>query len=145
MLVNLKWMKSYQLLSIGDQITETFIRFRNIIDYESYIEAIDQDNESEDVIFNGYFYKITSPQFALINRSEDGNGCDFEHEIVEYRGNICFIPTKGFCFVNCIKFITREENKEKSLDYIGNEKRRSNIMTKARIQPFCGTNNINLG
>ena len=49
------------IISVGDQITETFIRFRNITDYESYIKAIDQDYESEDSIFKGYIYKIDTP------------------------------------------------------------------------------------
>ena len=42
-------------LSIGDHIRQAHIRFRNINDYEKYINAIDQDYESEDAIFNGYF------------------------------------------------------------------------------------------
>ena len=50
-------------LSIGDQIKETHIRFRNITDYEDYFDAIDQDYQSEDSIFNGYIYKINTPQF----------------------------------------------------------------------------------
>ena len=39
---------------IGDQIRTTHIRFRNITDFESYINVIDQDYESEDAIFNGH-------------------------------------------------------------------------------------------
>ena len=41
-------------LSIADQSRETHIRFRNIDDFDSYINAFDQDYESEDAIFNGY-------------------------------------------------------------------------------------------
>ena len=44
-------------LSIGDQICETHIRFRNIIDCESYINAIDEGYESEDAFSNGYSSK----------------------------------------------------------------------------------------
>ena len=40
-------------LKIGDQIRQTQIRFRNITDYEQYINAIDRDYESEDAVFNG--------------------------------------------------------------------------------------------
>ena len=76
-------------LSFGDHIRQTHIRFRNINDYESYINAIDQDCESEDAIFNGYIYKINTPQFNLVNRSQYGNGCDFKHESIEYRGIKC--------------------------------------------------------
>ena len=81
-------------LKVGDQIRQTNIRFRNISDYEAYINAIDVDYDSEDSIFNGYIYKINTPQFNKVNRSQYGNGCDFKHEIIKYRGNNCFIPTK---------------------------------------------------
>ena len=132
-------------LKVGDQIRQTHIRFRNMDDYEAYINSIDQNYDSEDSIFNGYIYKIDTPQFNKVNRSQNGNGCDFKHEIIEYRGNNCFIPTKSYCFINCINFLTGQDYKEQYLDFIRNEKRRSNIMTKARIQPFCIANNIILG
>ena len=132
-------------MKVGDQIRQTHIRFRNVDDFEAYINSIDQDYDSEDAIFNGYIYKIDTPQFKKVNRSQYGNGCSFDKIIVEYRGNNCFIPTKGYCFVECINFLTGQDYKEQYLDFIRNEKRRSNIMTKARIQPFCKANNINLG
>ena len=91
------------------------------------------------------FLKINTPQFNKLNRSQYCNGCDFKHEIIEYRGSNCFIPTKGYCFVKCINFLTGRDYKQQYLDSIRSEQRRSNIMTKARIQPFCGANNINLG
>ena len=115
---------------------------RHFTNYEAYIKAIHQDYESEDAIFNGCIYKNNTPQFNLVNRSQYGNGCDFKHEIIEYRGNDCFIPTKGYCFIKCNNFITGEDYKEQYLDFIPNEKRRSNIMTKARIQPLCRAYNI---
>ena len=58
---------------------------------------------------------------------------------------LCFIPTKGYCFVECINYLTGQEYKQQYLDFIRNEKTRSNIMTKARIQPFCEANHIDLG
>ena len=51
-------------LRVGDQIRETHIRFRIITDYESYINAIDKGYDAEDAIFNGYVYKIETPQFS---------------------------------------------------------------------------------
>ena len=132
-------------LKIGDQIRQTHIRFRNISDYEAYINAIDQDYDSEDAIFNGYIYKNNTPQFNKVNRSQYGNGCSFDKKIIEYRENNCYIPTKGYCFVKCINFLTGRDYKRQYLDFIRSEQRRSNIMTKARIQPFCRANNINLG
>ena len=85
-------------LSVGDQIRETHIIFRKITDYELYINSIDDGYDAEDAIFNFYINKISTPQFNLVNRSQYGNGCSFKHEIIELRGNKCFIPSKRYCF-----------------------------------------------
>ena len=92
-------------LKVGDQIRQTHIRFRNMVDSESFINAIDERYDAEDAIFKGYTYKSKTPQFKLVNRYKYGNGCDFKHEIIEYRGNNCLIPTKGYCFVKIDKFL----------------------------------------
>ena len=91
-------------LIVGDQLRQTHIRFGKMIDFENYINSNDQDYDSDDGIFNGYIYKINTPIFNKVKRSQYGNGCDFKHGFVEYRGNNCFIPTKGYCFVKCIIF-----------------------------------------
>ena len=122
-------------LKVGDQIRQTHIRFRNMDDFESYINSIDEGYDADDCIFNGYIHKINTPQFNKINRSQYGNGCCFDKIIVEYKGNNCFIPTKGYCFIECINYLTGQDFKQEYLDFIRNEKRRTNIMTMARIQP----------
>ena len=122
-------------LKVGDQIRQTHIRFRNISDYEAYINAVDEGYDADDSIFNGYIYKINNPQFNKVKRSQYGNGCSFDKIINEYRGNNCYKPTKGYCFVECINFLTGKDYKQQYLDSIRNESRRLNIMTKARIQP----------
>ena len=98
-------------LKVGDQVRQTKIRFRNMDDFEAYINSIDQDYDSEDAIFNGYIHKLDTPQFKKVNRSQYGNGCNFKHEIVEYKGNNCYIPTKGYCFVKCINYLTGQDYK----------------------------------
>ena len=132
-------------LRVGDQIRQTHVRFRNMDDFEAYINSIDEGYDAEDAIFNGYIYKNNTLQFNKVNRSQYGNGCSFDKLIVEHRGNNCYIPTKGYCFVKCINYLTGQDYKQQYLDFIRNEKRRSNIMTKARIQPFCRANDNNLG
>ena len=132
-------------LKVGDQIRQTNIRFRIISDYEAYINSIDERYDADDCIFNGYIYKLNTPQFNKVNRSQYGNGCSFDKIIIEYRGNNCYIPTKGYCFVKCINYLTGQDYKKQYLEFIRSEKRRSNIMTMARIQPFCRANIINLG
>ena len=104
-------------LSVGDQIRTTDTRFGNIFEYEAYINPIDERYDAEDAIFNGYFFKIKTLQFNRKNRSQNGNGCDFKHEIIEYRGNICYIPTKGYCFTKCDIFSTGGDCKEQYLDF----------------------------
>ena len=97
------------------------------------------------VFCNGYIYKINSPQFNKVNRSQFGNGCSFDKKIIECQGNNCFIPTKGYCFVKCINFLTGQDYKQQYLDFIRNEKRPSNIRTMARIQPCLKKLGIDLG
>ena len=89
-------------LKVGDQIRPTNIRFRNFDDFESYINFIDERYDAEVAIFNGYIYKINTPQFKKVIRSQYGNGCDFKHEIIENGGNNCYIPTKGYCLLNVL-------------------------------------------
>ena len=66
-------------------------------------------------------------------------------EIVEYQGQNCFIPTSGTCFIKCIIYFTKKDYTEKFLTFIRSEQRRCNVMTSARIQPFCKNYNINIG
>ena len=122
-------------LKVGDQIRQTHIRFRNMDDFESYTNSIDEGYDADDCIFNGYIYRLNTPQFNKVNRNQYGNGCNFDKIIVEYRGNNCYIPTKGYCFVKCINCLTGQDYKEQYHDFIRNEQRRKNIMTMARIQP----------
>ena len=122
-------------LKVGDQIRQTVTRFKNMDKFEAYINSIDQDYDSDDAIFNGYVYKLDTPQFNKVNRSRYGNGCDFKHEIIEYQGKNCLIPTKGYCSVKCNNFLTGQDYKQQNLAFIRSEQRRSDVMTKARIQP----------
>ena len=82
-------------LSVGHQVRETRIKFKNRDDFESYFNAIDEGYEAKDAIFNDYIYKIKTIQVNLVNRSQYGNDCDFKHKINEYHGNNCYIPTNG--------------------------------------------------
>ena len=53
-------------ISFGDQFRETHIRFRNVDDFESYINATDERYKAEDSVFNGYDYKIIIPHFKIV-------------------------------------------------------------------------------
>ena len=132
-------------LKVDDQNRQFHIRFRNMNDFENYINPIDEGYDVEDAIFIGYIYKLNTPQFRKVNRSQNGNGCDFEHEIIEYKVKNCFIPTEGYCFIKCVILLTGQDYKQQYPDFIRNEKRRTNIMTMSCIQPCLRKLGIDLG
>ena len=131
---------------VGEIEQKTNIRFKNVDDFESYINAIDNSGyDSEDVIFTGWLYKLNTPEFIKVNRSQYGRGTDFKQDIVKYIDNNCYIPTSGNCFIKCINYFTKKDYTEEFLTFIRTEQRRSNVMTSARVQPFCRKHNINIG
>ena len=130
---------------IGPTKHETNIRFKNMEDFENYINAIDVDYDSEDVAFTGYVYKLNTPHFKIVKRSAYGRGTNYMQEIVEYHGRNCYIPTSGMCSIKCINYFTKKEYTEEFLTFIRSEQRRFNIMTSTRIQPFSRKYNINIG
>ena len=130
---------------IGPVEHKTNIRFKNIDDFERYIIAIDIEYDSEDVTFSGYVHKLETLQFKVVKRSAYGKGTNYMQEIVEYHGQNCYIPTSGMCFIKCINYFTKNDYTEEILTFIRSEQRRSNVMTSARIQPFCRKYNINIG
>ena len=71
---------------IGPVEHKTNIRFKIMDDFERYINTIDIDYDSEDVIFTGYVYKLDTPQFKVVKRSAYGKGTNYMQEIVEYKG-----------------------------------------------------------
>ena len=130
---------------IGPIEHKTNIRFKNMDDFERYINAIDVDYDREDVTFSGYVYKLNTPHFKIVKRSVYGRGTNYTQEIVEYLGQNCYIPTSGMCFIKCINYFTKKDYTEEFLTFIRTEQRRSTVMTSARIQPFCEKYNINIG
>ena len=74
-------IESVGKMSVGDQIKDTHITFRNFTDCESYMNAFDEGYVAEDAIFSGCIYKIESPQFNLVNRSQYCYGSGLKHEI----------------------------------------------------------------
>ena len=135
----------YGKLIIGAIEHKTIIRFKNMGDFEKYINKIDVDYDSKDVTFTGCFYKLNTLQFQVVKRSAYGKGTIYMQEIVEYHGQNCYIPTSGMCFIKCISSFTKKDYTEEFLTFIRSERRRSNVMTSARIQPFCRKCFINIG
>ena len=123
---------------------KTNIRFKNMDDFERFINAIDVDYDSEDVTFTGYVYKLDTPQFKVVRRSAYGEGTIYMQEIVEDLGQNCYIPTSGMCFIKCINHFTKKDYREEFLTFIRSEQRTSNVMTSATVGSFCRKYNINI-
>ena len=83
-----------------------------MVDFESYINAIDVDYDSEDVTFTGYVYIISTLQFKVVERSAYGKGTNYMQEVVEYLGQNCYIPTSGLSFIKCIIYFTIKDYTE---------------------------------
>ena len=130
---------------IGPVEHKTNIRFKNMDDFERFINAKDIDYDSDDVVFTGYVYKLNTPQFKVVKRSAYGKGTNYMQEIVEYYGQNCYIPTSGMCFIKCINYFTKKDYTEEFLTFIRSEQRRSNVMTSARNGSFCRKYIINIG
>ena len=115
---------------------------------DGLIERIEKINERYDesipITFTGIVIKYTK-SFNKIRRSYYGTGCDSFKKIVEYRGVLCYIPEENECFRKCLEFIYIKDFTEKYHDFIKNSKTTQNIMTSAKIQPFCKKYDINLG
>ena len=54
---------------IGPVEHKTNNRFKNMDDFESYMNAIDFLYDSEDVIFTGYVYILSTPNSMLLNEA----------------------------------------------------------------------------
>ena len=93
----------------------------------------------------GYIYKLDTPQFKVVKRSAYGKGSNYMQEIVEYHKQNCYIPRSTNCFRKNINYFTKKDYTEEFLTFIQPEQRRSNVMTSARIQPFCRKYKINIG
>ena len=93
----------------GEVEQKTYIGFRDFGDFETYINALESDYDSEDFIFTKWVYKLNTPEFDKINRSQYGEGTDFKQKVNEYTGNNCLIPTSGNRFIKCNTYLTGKD------------------------------------
>ena len=108
-------------MDLGPLKHKTNIRFRNMTDFESYINLIDFEYDTGDVTFTGYVYNINTPQFNKVNRSQYGKGTELKQDIVECIGKNCLNPARGNCFIKCKIYCTNKDYTEEFLPFITNE------------------------
>ena len=98
----------FGLMGLGPVKNKTNIRFRNVNDFESFINAIDIEYDTGDVTFTGFLYKLNTPQLNSAKRSAYAKGTNYFQEIVEYHGQSCYIPTSGNYFIKCINYFSEK-------------------------------------
>ena len=85
-----------------EQRTNNWIR--NVDTFETFVNAINVNYDSKDVVFTGWLHKLNTTQFKKVKRSECGRETDFKRHVFEYRGNIYYIRTSGICSIKNIGF-----------------------------------------
>ena len=74
--------------------------FKDITALNDWIEKKkDKYDETLNITFTGELIKYTET-FTKIQRSDNGTGCDSFKKIIEYRGDLCYIPEENECFRN---------------------------------------------
>ena len=96
------------------------------------------------ITFTGELNKYTKT-FNKIQRSDYGTGCDSFIKIIKYRGDLCYIPEENECFRKCLEYISKNDLSKEHRDFIKESRKNMNLITAAKIQPFCKKYNINLG
>ena len=57
------------------------------------------EHDAIEYVISGYFYIIYTPEPNKLNRSGCGIGTDFEEDIFEVIGIICYIASSGCCLI----------------------------------------------
>ena len=91
-------------------------------DFESYIQAIDIDYDSQYVAFTGY-HNLNTTQFKVVKRSAYAKSTNYLKEIVEYHGQNVYIPSSVMCFVKHFIDFTKKDYTDKFRDFIRSEKK----------------------
>ena len=82
--------------------------FKDAEQLDKRIEKInDKYDETLNITFTGELIRYTKT-FNKIKRSNYGTGCDSFKKIVEYRGNLCYIPEENECSRKCLEFIYKK-------------------------------------
>ena len=82
---------------IGPAERKTNTRFKNMDDFAKHRSAIDIVYGSEEVTFTWYVCKLNTAQFKVGKQSAYAKSTKYLKEIVECRGQTCYIPTSGLC------------------------------------------------
>ena len=127
----------------GEIDTNRFFKDSN--DLAKFIDKIlDKYDDHPSIYYTGNIYRYFK-NFKRVNRSENGKGANEFNDILEYKGNNCYIPSGNGCFLKCINFIFNKDFNKEYFEFIKSYKRRTNVMARCRIPEFCKRYKIDIG
>ncbi|ESO85875.1 hypothetical protein LOTGIDRAFT_167626 [Lottia gigantea] len=76
--------------------------------------------------------------FRIVKRSKTGRGGNLLKKINEYKGENCFIPSDGNCFIKCVNHFMNKDLTNEFQDFVNSfqKSNRKGVMTSARISEF---------
>ena len=78
-----------------------------------------------------------SRNFKRVNMAEHGRGADEFNDILDYDGENSFITSGNGFSLKCILYTFKKHFPKDYVDFIKSYQRRTNVMTRCRIQQFC--------
>ena len=111
--------------------------FKDSKELSEFIDKIlDQYDDHPSIYYTGNIYRYFK-NFKRVNRSKHGRGANEFNNILEYKGENCYIPSGNGCFLKCINFIFNKDFNKEYFEFIKSYKRRTNVMPRCRIPEFC--------
>ena len=71
---------------------------------EQWFKSFNEKSNEDDYVFVGTV-RYVKDHFSRIKRSKWGTGASFKHDIFEYKGEHCHIPTGTNCFIKCFNHL----------------------------------------
>ena len=119
--------------------------FKNSNELSEFIDKIlDKYDDHPSIYYTGNIFRYFK-KFKRVNRSEHGRGANEFNNILEYKGQNCYIPSGNGCFLKCINYIFKKDFSIQYFEFIKSYKRRTNVMTRCRIPEFCTRYKIDIG
>ena len=119
--------------------------FKDSDELAKFIDKIlDKYDDHPSIYYTGNIYRYFK-KFKPITRSEHGRGANEFNNILEYKGNNCYIPSGNGCFLKCINYIFNKDFNKEYFEFIKSYKRRTNVMSQCRIPEFCKRYKLDIG
>ena len=110
---------------------------------KSIEKKLDKYDETLAVSFSSYLMNYTIV-FNQIARSIYSKGCDAFNNVLEYERQLCYIPTVNASFRKFLEFVYKSYFSIEYKEIVLSSNRCRNVMSSAKLQPFCRKCNRNL-